>query len=554
MRAYIMNKHLKVILLYSIIFLTSFIWMYSLTYNFNFFWEDSYIIGSYNIVAHDPNQYTFPKLLLLFLDTIIAPEQFYSLAYGWKPIQEEFIYLFLAGTISENILLYRFLKASLFGFFIVLSFCFFYQLKNAFSSENILSKPFSFHDILIPLLSCAYLLVLPSFWTMTLYLQDTLLLTITFATVALVLFYLFYNNDTLQNTFLLGILLFFIVFFTELSILTKHVGRLNVMIIFFFLLFTNKKKIFTMRYGILLLLLFSISFPILGFFDILSGKPLLEILGISSHMGIEGQAATRIFFIALQFITTLPYAFFPQAIFLLFCFLLFFVLHLYTLFSGQKGEYTQDTERLSSLSFFSLFWFLFAALSLFIARGFVFDPLFFTRFERSLFQVPQALFLITYSLFVYKRYYSTKKILHYVILLFLILSIGHNLIRLNESRGGWGAYFLGYDTVRQYLDEYEENALLLLPMDHSSPLYFVPPSTNKHLMITDLTNSTVLHSFQQNYSAVYIANRYPLVFDDLSIVNLANLTIKDSSPYGIFKKTIGHYYPTPMYLYKVTKD
>ena len=139
------------------------------------------------------------------------------------------------------------------------------------------------------------------------------------------------------------------------------------------------------------------------------------------------------------------------------------------------------------------------------------------------------------------------------LMFFFILAILNNGLHLNQSRGGWGAYFLGYDIARQYIDNNAENAVLLLQIDHASPTYFVPPSTNKHSMVSDLTNTSLLTLYQQNYSAVYIARRRPLVLNDSSIINIENLTIVDNSPYGWLKKTIGRYYPTPMYLYKYSK-
>lgn len=194
-------------------------------------------------------------------------------------------------------------------------------------------------------------------------------------------------------------------------------------------------------------------------------------------------------------------------------------------------------------------WFLLEAFSVFIARGFHMERTFFLRFEFSLFIFPQVLFVMSYAYFVYRKYLNGKKLIYYVIILVMLLSIGHNVLRLNEWRGGWGGYFLGYDTARQYVDDNSNDAILLLPIDHSSPTYFSPMSRNTQAMVADLTNSSVVRSHGTNYSTVYIASRQRLFFDDLKIINIINLTIADTSPYGRFKRIINRYYSNEIYLY-----
>ncbi|MEK6920461.1 MAG: hypothetical protein AABX82_01155 [Nanoarchaeota archaeon] len=141
--------------------------------------------------------------------------------------------------------------------------------------------------------------------------------------------------------------------------------------------------------------------------------------------------------------------------------------------------------------------------------------------------------------------------MYYLIIIFMILGAINNVYLLNQWRGGWGAYLLGYDTVRHYVDDHAENALLILPFDHASPLYFIPPSTNHYIMIADNTNTSILSSYLQNYSAVYIADRAPLTFDSSAVISIANLTIVDRSPYGVLKEILGMGYRTPMYVYKL---
>lgn len=532
-------------LLFIVVFLFSFLWMLSLTYNFNFFWEDSYIIGQYNIYRNDPEAYTPLKLIALFVDTLVAPEQFYGISYGWKPMQEQFIYQFIASTLGINILVLRVSKALLFAGLVTLWFWFLAPLFSV--SEKRISL---FHaPFVMVVLLWLYLLFIPESWLMTLYFEDTLLLTLFFATLPLALFYFCYNNDKIQNKYVLSLLFFIMVLFTELSILTKHVGRINFLLILVFLFFTERKKILTIRYGLLILVLFSLSFPIVGFFKVFTGVPLVDILGISTHTGIESTTG-GITSLLFTFVKTFPQAFLPHAFFLLLLLVITLLLHIAALCLRKQPSSDPYTFTMRSLSIFSFWWFLFTSFASFIARGFIFDNMFFLRFEFMLFIFPQALFIISYALFIFKKYYSLQKIFLCLILIFLLFAVLQNIQRLNEWRGGWGAYFLGYDTARQYVDEHAQNAVLFVELTHASPTYFVPPSTNQHIMTGDIMNSTLLRSYAKNYSTVYVTQRYPLTFSDPSIVNVANLTIIDNSLYGRIKKLIGRYYVPKMYIYK----
>ncbi len=543
----------RTFLLFCFVFLFSFFWMLSLTYNFNFFWEDSTYLRQYASYAQNPQEYTLSKITTSFIKASIEPKQFSRVEYHRRPLEHKFLYPFLVALFGVQVLFYRIGIALLFGCFITLCFAFLYRLGEENISDQAQNESFILKILkptfFIPICIVLYISILPTTWLMTLYASDDLLISLLFTTTALFLFYFFYNNDAIQNRSLLSILFFFIVFFTDLSILTNQVGRINIIILSLFLLFTERKKLATFRYFSLLFVLLFLSFPILGFFRLFAGENILNILGIGTHLGVDQGIDT--FQLFVTFIKTFHLTFLPHAFFLLCLFLIFFFLHLYSLFiKKEKREDTKTTQQLRSFVLFSFFWFFLSSFIFYIARGFVFDPHFFLRFGFTLFIIPQTFFLVGYVLFVYKKYVPEKKIFQYIIYMAFLLALMQNLQGLNEWRGGWGAYFLGYDTARQYVDDHSQNAILLLPFDHASPTYFAPPSTNQHNMVSDLTNTSLLQSYQQNYSAVYIANRYPLVFDDPSIVNIANLTIVDNSPYGWFKKAMGRYYSTPMYVYK----
>ncbi len=535
--------------LFLIIFLSSFLWMLSLTSNFGFLWEDSYIIGSYNIVTQNPTDYTISKLILLFLDTIIAPEQFYGIAYGWKPIQEKFIYFFAAVLFGNDFLQYRIARALLFAIVISLSVSFLLRPFSEYLYEEN-TKGISLKKrgaiLTIVILFMLYVIMLPEFWVTTLYMQDTLLITLLFSAIALALFFLFYKNENIQNRYLLALLFFLILFFTELSILTKHIGRINFAIISLFFLFTDYKKLFKPRYLSLIIVLFCLSFPILGVVRVFEGESLFAIIGLSGHLN-DNTGEAWIFETLLRFFSTAHLAFSPHAYFLIAAFVFFLALQLFCLYTKREAHVVFTS--LKELVIFSGIWFVLSAFIFFIARGFVFDPMHFLRFEFGVFLIPQTLFLVSYCLFVLYRYFPESKKLFCILIIFLLLATAHNALRLNEWRGGWGAYFLGYDTVREYVDTHESNAVVLLEYNWASPIIFL--TSNKAEMVADLTNDAAIYDYAANYSAVYIVQRFPLQFSDPAIVNVANLTIVDNSPYGWLKKAVNKYYIPPMYVYQL---
>ena len=521
------NSSLK----YTGIVILAFIWISSLTYNFNFFWEDAYILGQYNIYLQQPELFSTKNIASLFIDAVIRPEQFSSVNYGWKPLQEGFIYQFMVKLSGNNVLFHRTFKATLYAGLVLLYFCFLKHLSSNYDNR-IKNKTFLF-------LSFSTILLLPEIWTAQLYLVDTLILTLLFSTTALFIFYFYYDKYT---NYLTPFLFIFIMILTQLSTVTKHVGRLNVAIITLFLLFTQPKKILQKKYAILLSALFFISFPVLGFLSLISGES-TDILGISSHT-----SQNTLYPLIFSFFKTIHHAFIPHTIWLLGLLSLSFILHIFgTIFIKKQ----QKNNELKKLVIFSFFWFVFTAFAMHMARGFIFDPKFFLRFEFTLFLFPQMLFVLSYTTFVYKKYFTENKIIPLIIFAVLILAVITTGLRLNEWRGGWGAYFLGYDTAREYVDSISNNSILLVRMDHAAPTYFV--SNNTILMTADLTNQSLLEELQRKYKTVFIADRQQLK-ENKTIIHITDLSIKDNSPYGKLKKLANREYTLKMKIYKFVKN
>lgn len=542
-----MNITLKEFLIFSLVFALSFLWIFSLTYNFNFFWEDSEYLRTYERYQAAPENYTVSAIASQLLGYLVDPQQFYNISYTTRPLSLKFPRM-LPLIFGTEILYYRIFNALLFSLLITLFFSFFYKINKA-------------AGLCCSFLLTLYILVLPETWMFSVYLIEELVQALLFSTLALGLFFFFYRNPMLKNKILLTLLFFAIVFFTHLAILIKHVGRINFLIIFLFLLFIDKKKLTAPRHAILILSLFTLSVPIISFIALFKGSTLLEILGLTAtHAGV--QAVAQESFILL-FLKTFPLAFLPHAFFLTLLLFVFMLLHVIGKKSIKEDVKEQQKEEekdgqgeelylLKEFALFSFLWFLLAAAGMYIARGFDFPSLSFLRFEFSLFIVPQALFIVSYAFWVYKKFFPSKQWMRYVIYGLLILAILHNTVRLNEWRGGWGAYFLGYDTVRAYVDDHASHALLLTAFDHGMPTYFVSNNNNTLEMFGDF-NSTFFDDYLSRYSTVFIVARYPIDYNSSMIARSFSIPIQDNSPYGLLKRSINKAYPSPMYIYELQK-
>ncbi len=537
------NQVLNEMTLFFCVSAFSLIWMLSLTYNFSFFWEDNRIIAQYEESLKFPEKYTFLSLTKSFFTALYPSQQLYTISYLWRPIHEN-TYPILVWLFGINILQHRIAKTLLFSLLITIYLYFLLKPLRDTDDKNTRTLIRTQEHLLLILFIIGYLFVLPEFFIAVLYYQDLLIMTMFFATLPLFIFYFFYDEK--KGSKIRGLLLFSVIILsTQISILLKHVGRINFILIVLFLLMTEKKKLLQPKYFLLIFALLFLSIPLLGLINIFSGESLYTIIGLSEQLGNK----TGSFQILSGFIKTLHLSFIPHAQFLL---LLLFVtagMHICAL-TKKKGQVSSPnlTKSLERIVVWSGIWFLLEALSLFIARGFVIEKMFFLRFEFSIFIFPQVLFVISYAYFVYRTYFSNRKWVYYVLVLFLLLSFGHNVLRLNEWRGGWGGYFLGYDTARQYVDAHEKQAALLIKETHASPTYFL--SNNTLAMIPELTNITTIHTFTQNYSSVFIAHTQLIDFKDNHMNNVANLTVKDTSPYGKIKKMLNRYYQNKIYLYK----
>lgn len=537
------KKYIKESSVFIIVLIISFFWTFMLTYNFFFFWEDGWIFSEAKLVESFSSIEKVKIYTTALFETLIDSRNLLLSNYYYKPLSERYVG-FIGGMLGTNILYHHFVKSMLAGIFFVLIYMFLRKADNTPTQtphgHNIIQRALSQPLLLL------YFLSLPELWILTLYLLDVMLFAMIFEIAALYLFF-FYYHDKIYTKKYVCILFFLILFFSYIAILAIQIGRINFLLFSLFLLITDRKKLLYLRNITLIVVLLFFSFPIVGIIgaSLFGSLNIIDVIGLNIYGSGE-----RVSAIILSFFKTINFAFFPQAFFLVILSLLFILLHTYGYFK-IKSEENENTILLKKLLVFNTLWFVMSAFAFHIGRGLVFDLLAFLRFEYTLFLIPMGLMLIYYPFFVYKKYFATNKFLNYVIILFVLLAIFHNLVRLNEFRGGWGAYVLGYNTVREYVDENADGALLLVRLDHAIPTYFPSNSTNDIRMQSDLTNMTQLLSYKDNYTRIFVTSQSPMQFDDSSVVNIANLTIKDTSPYGLLKRVLGHYYRDPMYLYEV---
>ena len=399
------------------------------------------------------------------------------------------------------------------------------------SGEYLLSALFAF-----------YFIILPENWFLIFYAVEPLLYANLFTSLAVFLFFSKYNNlkNSRMFTFLIGFLIFL---FSRIAILIKHQSRTNFLLFSIFLFINDRKRLFMKRNLILICALFFISFPVLGFLQ--SG----ETTDILTHLEIKDWGdvwqKTTLFF------ETLPATFYPHAFILVLVLLISIMFHILGILRILRRNIPTNEKNsviIGQLALFSLIWFLLEAIMLFIGRTLVFEENNIMRYYYAYLLFPQILFLFSYSLYVIKEYSITNKqnILKFVFLISVLLAIFHNGLRLSQTRGGWGDYFLGWRTIGDYVDSQTNNGVIVFQHTNGVPFYF--RTNNSIEMSTDIESKEVLLNFSKRFQDVYVGSsaKYPnKPYLELN----AKLIVTDNSPYAKFKRLIGKC-PKLFYVYK----
>lgn len=526
----ILNNEKRVfIFLPILVFILSLLINFSMTYNIDFFWEDGLFFGD---ITH-PRQISLSEISEKFSEGLLTTKQFYGVYYSDRPFHNLFTDL-LYYFFGANYTLIRFGKSFLFSFIPLLLFLF---ARNV-TKNNLLS-----------LLISVYFIFLPENFFLNFYLIEALPYSTLFLVLSVFIFYFFYY-DKQYSYVKTSIIAFLIIFFARISILIKHQARILFLLIGFFLIFFDFKKLFQLKYLLLIISLLAISIPILGFLKH------AESSDFSEHQNIKN--SSDFFNFTLTFIKTLPITFYPHSLFLL----ILIILEIFVfIFTKRLSKNDSDiSQSLFKLFIFSTTWFILGAATLFVGRTLVFDEgNFMMRYYYSYILFPQTLILFSLILLLFERIPELKlintevfsidirKLIKYLILVFLLLAVFHNAYRLNSARGGWGDWILGWQTIRDYIDNNMSNSAIAVR--GNAPIDYLRINKNNTIFQHHSFDKEGLYNISKNFSNVYVVpDRSSIERPYLKLVE--NIKVRDNSFYSRIKYLIGRKSQANFYIYQ----
>ena len=124
--------------------------------------------------------------------------------------------------------------------------------------------------------------------------------------------------------------------------------------------------------------------------------------------------------------------------------------------------------------------------------------------------------------------------------------------QLNRFVGPQRDYFIGFDTVREYVDTIDKNAILVIPFDSQT---FQTLSSKNYVVILDITlinDTALLKRVKGNYSQLYITNKGAIKFSEQEhISNVTILTPRTDSIYAKLKVLLNRESNAYYYVYKL---
>lgn len=491
----------KIIYYSTSVFIISFIIHFSLTYNIDFFAEDNLFFGG---DLNNPHNLTFKELRNNFLNGLLTTDQFFQVNYGIRPFHNIFTSV-LSYLFGINIIIMRLTKVIMFSIIPLILFLFCIK-----TSKNYLTS----------FLVSVYFILLPENLFLNFYLIESLPYSTLFLVLSIFIFFFYYYEKS-YSKLLMCFNGFLIILFTRISILIKHQGRIAFLLFGIFLAYLYPKKLIKTKYWLLILLLLIISYPILGIFNNTTSTDVSQHTGITTFNDASNAMIT--------FVKTLPITFYPHGVFLAILFVV--ILFLNIVFIYLKASVVEDNHVLKESIIFSLIWFVLGAITLFIGRTLVFEPgNYMMRYYYSYLLFPQTLLL-----FAYPHHFLSKykfRIIHYIIIFFLILAIFHNGYRLNSARGGWGDWILGWQTVRDYVESNNQTDVLIV----LSPPPFYFRSKDKIIISEYTLDKTKLFNISKSFKNIYVVlDRAELEYKPDYLYLNTILKVSDSSIYNTFK-------------------
>ena len=498
----------RIILLIAI-FIISLLSTVFITQGIPFFWEDCQFIQ----IREGLNK---PALFLQQLK-----ENSFQINYSSRPMATVLLDL-QSDICGKNVNPNRFFRAFVYSLLTLVCFIFL---------KRFTSVAFAFFGAL-------FFIFTPENWLQTVY-QDVGLYSHLFLTSA---FLLFLNIYKLKNkSFLKPLIFTCIIFLIFLSTGAKHEGRYAVFVLLIFSLIYYPKAIID-NWWFYLVLLF-ISIPILG---LLGFGNVTKI--INAKVPLELQSLIH------DFITNFKDPLFTLGIFmwgLLVCALLINL----TISIRRKSLFSWLRNNLSEGLIFSSVWFIFALVFNFLILKWNFQGS--RDFSKTYYSFLWMPFLIFVFTVVYSAYHSLKKNKIFLILVIFAVSVSFlvNLKNLNQIRGGWGGYWVSLGNLKSFVEQRDDNSLVLITPRHFYPETFFYGSNNKLEMTPLYSNLEYIkvRYFLGQHRNIYVASFGELNFaKDSQMALLGAVDNLSGSLYDNLKLFMGKKPQQSIFIYKYT--
>lgn len=521
------------------------LWQLFLVQGVNFFWEDFTLYGL--VEAQDPAD-TFLQSVGVKYSSINQNQSFNESAVrdivknyftevgATLVIQSHNVnlmptYGFIGGLCKTKLFCYRVMSLFLIGYLIFVMLLFF----------KILEK------LTFGIFAVIFYLTYFQLWQLTVYASIIPTLLMHSATVSSIfLFYFCYQKANSKVKVFMYIVIILLV--TRFSILLKEEGRLLLFIIVGYLMITNFKNLCFKKNIILILLLFLTTFPFYG--------------GITSFIRSEqGAGLSKFIFIIKESARLFDYlTFLHGSILLGMVIVSVFVMSFYLIKVKLLADNVEKKRSISQnldLAVLAFIWFLGALMMPLFDKG-----LEYTTLKGAWFQVDFFYSLFPFVLFCFLSLSfilevipgKFKKVISLVIFISLLFSLGFHLVELNRLVGSYRDYFIGFDTVRDYIDNNNDvDSVLILPFDgQTAQTMFLTNNYVTFLSLTDMTNITLLERIKGNKTALYVTNSYPLEFSSSeSIEQVAVVSPMFNSYYARLKYLFGRESDKKLYIYKL---
>ena len=491
------------------IFITTSFFFIFLSEGFDFFWEDDQFLVNPEVSSVLIIKQSF--LAVFDISTSLQRVHFWD-----RPLQQAY-WTSLSTIFRKDVVFVRILRALFPALMAVLLFL---ALKKRLMLKECI-------------LAIIYLITFTELFISVLYAQDVMLYMNSMMVATLLTFFFMYLNQ--KSSWKETSSVIAIVFLARIASAFKHEGKLVLPIIFLFAILCRRDLFRKQSFWWLMIGLAVATFP------------LLCVLGEGECFNLEFGEELPLFEFILTFFRSLRTYVFVIGLPTLTFFVL--IAGLFCYFHLMKRK-TPKPE--TDFVIFCIAWLVAEFCFVYSARGA--DPMKYIGQTWQRIDFAPILFPLTLLIFsclaaIKKSIFSSEKQKQFALLLLntlIILAVILHAANLNSWRGGWGDYFLGWQTVGDFVDLNANNSVLVEPYNHGYPFYF--RTNNSQIMLTDIANYSLLFNLSKQFTQVYVANRSPV--EVKSYLQLkAELQPHDRSLYARMKKLIGRSSQAKFYVY-----